>query len=279
MIYLQQGLSGLTLVALAFIAGCRNDDPGETEAIAHIKKLGGDYVRLEKDDSGDGQLSVHVSLPRSTVDEDLKKIKLLKSITWLQLENSQITDAGLKEIADLPNLLELDLTNTKITDAGLKEIKRMKSLRGLRLDETSITDAGLNELSDCTSIQLLGLTATQISDSGLNALARLTKLQILSLTDTRVTDKGIEIVGENLKQIYSFHVARCNVLPNAGLRKSRNYNHSHCLESMAPRLRMRGLDELKSLKELRYVGMSELHVSDAKIAELEKELPNCKFNR
>jgi len=65
-------------------------------------------------------------------DADLKKeLAGLKSLEWLHLGGTQITDAGLKELAGLTSLETLYLGHTQITDAGLKELQQ--ALPGCRI--------------------------------------------------------------------------------------------------------------------------------------------------
>jgi Leucine-rich repeat (LRR) protein len=48
------------------------------------------------------------------------------NLTYLDLKDTNVTDAGLKELKHLKNLEELNLVGTKVTDAGMKELKNIK---------------------------------------------------------------------------------------------------------------------------------------------------------
>jgi hypothetical protein len=56
-----------------------------------------------------------------------------------------VTDAGLKALA-LLNLKSLDLDNTQVTDAGLKALVPLKTLTFLSLLGTKVTNDGVKEL-------------------------------------------------------------------------------------------------------------------------------------
>jgi len=45
-------------------------------------------------------------------------------VTWLDLTQTQITDAGLKEVAKFQQLTFLDLSRTQFTDAAVAELKK-----------------------------------------------------------------------------------------------------------------------------------------------------------
>ncbi|MGC1718483.1 MAG: hypothetical protein WA746_05815, partial [Isosphaeraceae bacterium] len=59
----------------------------------------------------------------------------------------------------------LDLNNTQVTDAGLKILKDLPALNTLRLKNTRITDQGFQEaLATKESLLQLDLTGTQVSE-------------------------------------------------------------------------------------------------------------------
>ncbi|MFM8273475.1 MAG: hypothetical protein ACKODX_14270 [Gemmata sp.] len=47
-----------------------------------------------------------------------------EDVTTLNLNLTQVTDAGLKELAPLKNLTTLYLSGSKVTDAGVKELQK-----------------------------------------------------------------------------------------------------------------------------------------------------------
>ena len=61
----------------------------------------------------------------------------------------------------------VDLNSTQIADAGLVHLKGLTSLDHLNLIKTQITDAGLEHLKGMTSLTTLDLTGTKITDAGL----------------------------------------------------------------------------------------------------------------
>src|SRR5439155_954434 len=62
----------------------------------------------------------------------------------LELNRSDVTDAGLKNLAGLGKLSMLGLRGARgVTDAGLKELSGLKNLAALHLRGTRLTDAGV----------------------------------------------------------------------------------------------------------------------------------------
>lgn len=87
-------------------------------------------------------------------DDHLKKLETLQSVELLSLRHTSVTDAGLESVKQLTNLQHLDLTRTKTTDEGLKQLKDMKSLRDLDLSWTQNTDEGLNNLNETPLVDI-----------------------------------------------------------------------------------------------------------------------------
>jgi len=130
---------------------------------------------------------------------DLKILAHWKYLTYLDLSNSKVTDAGLSYFTSIPKPLfqELNLSNCElITDTGIRYLELLTNLKILNLSSTKISDCGLHilksltdlsefNISDCKNITEQGyaiLEFLQRTTSG----SRLSKLCISDLTN--VTD-------------------------------------------------------------------------------------------
>jgi len=184
----------------------------------------------------------------------LKKRFSVPSLPKPQRYDTRVTDAGFKELAGLNNLQSLNLCRRAITDQGLGQLTGLKNLRSLYLAGTQITDAGLKEVAALENLQTLHLGATHITDTGLKDLAKLNGLLSLYLAGTQITDHGLkELVG--LKNLQSLHIGGTRVT-DAGLKH---------------------LAELKNL-QLLDLDMDGVHVTQAAVAALQKELPACRVS-
>ncbi len=112
-------------------------------------------------------------------------------IEMVNLNNTQVTDAGLAQLQRLTGLHSLNLSDTEVTDAGMAHLQGLSGLEGLSLINTKVTDVGLAHLQGLTGLQVLRLDKTQITDAGLAHLQKLTRLQGLTLTNTQITDAGL----------------------------------------------------------------------------------------
>ena len=107
--------------------------------------------------------------------------------------------AALEGIA--PQILWLDVSETQVTDAGLAVLEKFPNLTRLHLNRTAITDVGLTHLARASQLEYLNVYGTKITDAGLPPLARLANLRALYIWQTGVTPKGIERLKASLPQL------------------------------------------------------------------------------
>src|SRR5262249_40594166 len=110
----------------------------------------------------------------------------------LDLENTQVTDAGLVTLTRLSGLQELDLSNTRVTDAGVAHLATFTDLRKLRLaDMPQVTGEGISNLWGLTKLESLSLEGMELGKLGLGCLKELKNLKTLSLKNTVVSAADI----------------------------------------------------------------------------------------
>jgi Leucine-rich repeat (LRR) protein len=121
------------------------------------------------------------------------QLRKVRDIQFLDLSDTDVTDAGLAHLAGVTTLLRLELNGTKVSDAGLKNLATLPNLQVLGLYKTKITDEGLKKhLSKLTMLQSLNLRGTKITDAGIGYLRGLRELRTLSVSGTGVTDAALE---------------------------------------------------------------------------------------
>ena len=65
---------------------------------------------------------------------------------YLNLADTEISDAGLINLGKMAGLESLDLTSTKISDDGLAHLYGLKNLKTLTVRQTEVTAAGADKL-------------------------------------------------------------------------------------------------------------------------------------
>ena len=117
----------LVMMAAAVLVGCSKDTPETSQAEAQVTPA--PSPEPDPVSPADEKL-IADPIVEKAVRRELQKPtgKLneagLEKVFRLDLDRTQITDAGLKELAKLLSLEELYLVNTQITDAGLAELKK-----------------------------------------------------------------------------------------------------------------------------------------------------------
>ena len=131
--------------------------------------------------------------PISAVDEELD--------VGFHLSDQAIGDDQLKLLKALPKIRWLNLANTKITDQGLAEIAGLTGLTKLHLEKTEIGDKGVAHLKGLSQLKYLNLYGTQVGDEGLQQLAGLKNLKQLYVWQSKVTEAGIQQLHEKLPDL------------------------------------------------------------------------------
>src|SRR5262249_28356701 len=137
----------LMLLCLCSVA-LAEDPPAEptAEQLRQLKdtfaKAGAEYFTVR--DPRTRQTQHWFRMP-ATNDAALKKLPPSPFAIGLDLDHSNVSDAGLRDLTGLDNLVLLGLASTQVTDAGLKELKHFPNLISLDLSDTQVTDVGLKE--------------------------------------------------------------------------------------------------------------------------------------
>jgi len=165
-------------------------------------------------------------------DKCMPTIAGFQQLRRLHLANTDITDSGISRLSTLTQLEELNAEGTKVTDEGLATIAMLTNLTELHLQQTAITDAGLKHLARLSKLERLYLSNTAVSDEGLRHLSAMPKLIQLNLDGTKVTGVG----AKHLKRIFYIDLSGCQISDEAA-------------------------SEIANLKGLQYLGMRDAQIS------------------
>ena len=180
--------------------------------------------------------------------------------------NSLLNRDDDKRPAGADDVIFLNLAGTSVTDVGLKELKNLKNLQTLNLTGTHVTGAGLKELKGLTNLRTLGLSNTQVTVSGLRELKGLTNLRTL---DLEVTDGALR----SLREVGLLHALPC--AQAEGGKRPAGPADVILLNLERTGVTEAGLKELKDLKNLQTLSLSNAQVTVSGLKEL-KDLKNLK---
>ena len=121
----------------------------------------------------------------------VEQIALQKNLTSLTLRETNFTDADLKALLPLANQLTyLYVENCDLTDAGLAELRNFTSLQELTLAGDRLTSRGIIHFESMTWLTSLTIESTQVTDECVSSLTKMTGLKMLSVAKTAMTKTG-----------------------------------------------------------------------------------------
>ncbi len=118
-------------------------------------------------------------------DEMIQKLRMAKEhITWLDLNNSHLSDSDLSFISKLTNLTKLKLNNNPISDKGINLLSNLKHLEILNLYGTAVSDDILTALKSMSALEKVFIWQTNTTSEGIaNMKTSIPKLEIIGGTN------------------------------------------------------------------------------------------------
>jgi uncharacterized membrane protein len=130
------------------------------DTILSIKKKG---FHVERISEKSNFVKVSCINNPSFSDEDFEQLSSIKNqIVYLDLGETQITDAIFEKISTLPHLSILKMDNTGITGQNIEVLEKLEYLKNLNLMGTQFEEANLDDLKSFKNLQLVYLFNTPI---------------------------------------------------------------------------------------------------------------------
>lgn len=182
----------------------------------------------------------------------------ISSITRFGIRTTSMTDAALRQLSEHRGLLYLGVIGSwSATSNGVAELKKCPNLQSVELVDIPNAPAALSSLSQLTDLQDLVLSRIPVSPELLTAISQFSKLESLYLAEPDLSDDDLVHITKltNLKRLMLFKLKP----PEAG----------------KPKLTDKGLQALKSLKDLMYLDVRGHGISAEAVADFKGSLPNC----
>jgi hypothetical protein len=109
----------------------------------------------------------------------------IKTLQFLQLNATEVTDKFLERLDTFPALDNLGLRGTRVSGAGMQFLARHQNLKTLDVYNTAVDDAGVAALVSCQMLHDLGLSLTQVSTEVFGYLDKLPNLTTVDLNANR----------------------------------------------------------------------------------------------
>jgi hypothetical protein len=118
----------------------------------------------------------------NVADDDMVHVGHLTGLLYLEVQESDLTDAGIRELAAISHLRTLELRNVaNLTDEGLKYFSQQQHLYDLAVTYTKLTNASVNFFKSLPSLTKLYINSTSgVSEEGIISLkAGLPKCEVM----------------------------------------------------------------------------------------------------
>ena len=94
-------------------------------------------------------------------------------ITWLDLSDQNIEDAGFRGLSQLQRLTRLELNNTSLTDSAMEYLGGLSNLESLNLYGTNVSDASIDIIGELSTLKRLYLWETKVTEGGAERLQKI----------------------------------------------------------------------------------------------------------
>ena len=200
-------------------------------------------------------------------DDDLSLLRpFAGTLMALDLQRTEITDAGLETIAELTSLEALNLAGTAIRGGGLVHLATLNRLQHLDLSGTEVEPAALQALGSLSSLQSLVIPVESITDDVLVGLGRLPHLQSLDLANAPITDRGLAGLAQ-LTSLQTLNLSKTGVT-DRGLAHLADLTRLTQLRLSQTQITGAGLSHLGRLVHLAELDLADTSVDDAGLAHL-----------
>ena len=228
----------------------------------------------------------------------LVEVARLKKLRVLEIDDTDVGDAGLEAIRGMPALTEVSYKDMRgvgargmtalaslrrldtlhlafaEVDDSLEKLAASRSLRQLVLLRATVTDARAASIAKIRTLRVLALSYTPITDGALAHLSSLPQLTTLELVNTRVTDDGVKALG-HLKTLTDLDLTD-TAIGDGALEALIELPKLTSLVLRGTKVTDAGAAKLARVKTLKHVDLANTAVTEAAVKALAKELPEAR---
>lgn len=127
----------------------------------------------------------------SITDAAAVTISKMRTLDFLMLNATSLSNDFLEHLDSLPALAKLGLRGTQVNGAGMKFLARHPNLRQVDVYSTEVDDSGVQYLVDCQGLTDVGLSMTRITNDVFTHLDLLPHLTAADLSANRITTEAV----------------------------------------------------------------------------------------
>jgi hypothetical protein len=245
----------------------------------------------------EGLESLHLAGTRISASA-LVEVSRLKKLRVLELDDTDVGDAGLEAIKGMPALAEVSYKDMRgvgargmaalaglrrleslhlafaEVDDSLEKLAASRTLSQLMLLRATVTDARAASIAKIRTLRVLALSYTPITDGALAHVSALPQLATLELISTRITDDGVKALAQT--RTLSVLDLSDTATTDDGLDGLLDLPKLASLVLRGTKVTDAGAAKLARIKSLRHVDLGATVVTEAAVKALAKELPEAR---
>ncbi len=228
----------------------------------------------------------------------LVEVARLKKLRVLEIDDTDVGDAGLEAIRHMPALAEVSYKDMRDVgargmaalaglrrldslhlafaevDDSIEKLAASRTLRQLNLLRATVTDARAASIAKIKTLRVLVLSYTPITDGALAHVSALPQLATLELTRTRITDDGVKALGQT-RSLVVLDLTDTATTDDAldalaGLPKLAS------LVLRGTKVTDAGAAKLARMKSLKHIDLAATAVTDEALKALARALPEAR---
>lgn len=209
----------------------------------------------------------------------LESILTMRPLKQLRILQSPLKDEDLNIIARIENLEDLDLDFTQITDAGLANLKSCEKLRSLNLTQENLTDNAIDSILKIPNLSELYIHHAAITDEGLKKISQLKNMQVLRVAPGFFTSEGLRQIQDmpKLRELdFSVNTMEPkSLITNKGIEYIARIRSLESLYLTGNPITDDSIHELKKMKQLKDLYLEKTKISEKGIRRIQQALPDC----
>jgi hypothetical protein len=123
---------------------------------------------------------------------DSELLEKITDVRSLDFTAEPLGDIVLKRLKYLKNLESLTLDNTFFNSEAMTDLRWLQRLRFLSVKRTNVVDSGIYFLSQCPGLEELDCSDTRITGSSIKHFAEFKRLKRLNVSGTRISEESLK---------------------------------------------------------------------------------------
>lgn len=198
-------------------------------------------------------------------------------ISVLNLRKLPVTDDQIEKIKGVKGLIALELNETDVSNRGLEALSGMNGIASLGLSGTMLTSLdALPKISTALTSLEVSRVRMKDPDRAVANIANQSRLRTLCLNNIHLTDNGLVHISK-LKALQTLEVRLNEGITDSGMIHLQNLSNLLVLDLTGTKVTSHSLKYLQKIPHLSVVRVDMHQLGKTQIALLQRGLPKCQI--